>query len=150
MSKNHIFFNKFDNKNSLTRDELATERSFLAYIRTGVSFLIASFSITQAIQKIIIDLAIELLNNESDNTGDFEQQIKFYKKLAKPVSLVFCTLSLFVCSFGLKRYLVNLKFLARYAKFNASRYGMIILFATLFAINILLLYHSIIYGIKER
>lgn len=154
----NAIFSHYDNKNSLTRDELANERSFLAYIRCSMTILVSSFSITQIVLQLVILSVHKILiiddNNLNSNLSynlflDYYNNLNDYKKFFKPIGLFLCAISLFVSCLGLKKSWLNFYNLAERAKFQPGLIGMGLLFLSLFIIDIVLLKTCISFGLRE-
>lgn len=166
-------FSHYANKNSLTRDELANERSFLAYIRCSTTMLVSSFSITQALLQMII-LSVQQIATVSDavsadggdaggsDSGDtdadarlsalvasYTSHVHDYRHLIRPITLFICAVALFCSCLGFKKAWLNFYNLAERAKFQPGLIGMGLIFLSVFAVDIALLRQCIIFGISE-
>lgn len=156
-------FSHYANKNSLTRDELANERSFLAYIRCSTTMLVSSFSITQALLQMII-LSVQQIATVSDavpaDGGDadarlsalvasYTSHVHDYRHLIRPITLFICAVALFCSCLGFKKAWLNFYNLAERAKFQPGLIGMGLIFLSVFAVDIALLRQCIIFGISE-
>lgn len=146
-----IVFTHYDNKNSLTRDELANERSFLSYMRCSTSLLISSFSITQVILQHIILLVVDIINDEDveKNINNYSNAIDSYKSFIKPVCIFICSISFFTICLGLKKSWLNFYNLAERAKFQSGFIGMGILFISIFIIDVIILRQCIVLGSSD-
>lgn len=156
-------FCHYDNKNSLTRDELANERSFLAYIRCTTTLLVSSFSITQVVLQMIIFsvrriTAVDgVAGGSSSSSSDtlplliaaYASNIHDYTHYFKPTTLLICAVAGFCSCLGLKKAWLNFYNLAERAKFQPGLIGMGLLFLSVFVVDVVLLRQSIAFGLRE-
>lgn len=144
-------FNHYDNTNSLTRDELANERAFLAYVRCSTTLLISSFSILQVVLKAVILLGKNTLagGGGGHEEAPYGRLLQSYTRHVKPVCLFLCALSVFTSCLGLKKSWLNLYNLAERARIQPGVIGMLAIFVSIFVINILLLRQCIVFGMES-
>jgi uncharacterized membrane protein YidH (DUF202 family) len=149
-NKSCLLYGKFSNSNSLVRDALSNERSFLAYLRTSLTLLVSAFSITQIIIQLIIQLGIvTLIENNPNKFNEFTLAFNTYKNFIRPVCLLFCSLSVFTLCIGFKRFIINFYELALFCKFKPGYIGMILIFTIVFIANVIILKICITMGIDQ-
>ncbi|CAG8678766.1 15172_t:CDS:2, partial [Rhizophagus irregularis] len=94
-----------ENKASVARDHLANERTFLAWLRTSLSFISIGIAITQLFR----------LTKISD-----DQRANEYNKEGKVLGIIFILLGVVFLSFGITRYFHS-QYLMTKGHFPASR-----------------------------
>lgn len=154
-------FSHYDNNNSLTRDELANERSFLAYIRCTTTLLVSSFSITQVVLQMIV-LSVRRITDVDGVVGGndtetnlplliaaYTSNVHDYTHYFKPTTLLICAVAGFCSCLGLKKAWLNFYNLAERAKFQPGLIGMGLLFLSVFVVDVVLLRQSIAFGLRE-
>lgn len=109
---------ELDNKGSVARDHLALERTFLAWLRTSLSFASIGIAITQLF-RLNTSLA-----DSPDHSSPSSHQIKL-RQLGKPLGATFIGISIVMLLVGFHRYFEAQHYVIR-GKFPASR-GSIIL-----------------------
>lgn len=132
---------RFDNKSSLTRDELSNERSFLAYIRVGVTILLAFFGIIQLIGKTLIESGISFVFTGESN--EFHIKYEFYQSKIKPLMLFLSSIACFVFIWAFRRYIKNLFLLSDKSDISATKFGFLILVCCLISFDCVLMYNCI-------
>lgn len=125
-------FEHYANENSLTRDELANERSFLAYIRCGSTLLISGVALHQA--------SLHFLIKSESNAA-----VLFHKAL-RPVSSIICVVATLLVISAIYRMRSNGKLLAKFALLKPTIWGAMVLVAILLCVDIILLKHCVTFG----
>ncbi|RIA80747.1 hypothetical protein C1645_791923 [Glomus cerebriforme] len=99
---------KLENKASVARDHLANERTFLAWLRTSLSFISIGVAITQLFR----------LNRSDQRANEYDKSGKF-------LGIVFIILGIVFLSFGITRYFHS-QYLMTKGYFPASRGSVVI------------------------
>uniref|UniRef100_A0A1D1XEN3 Uncharacterized protein Mb2295 n=1 Tax=Anthurium amnicola TaxID=1678845 RepID=A0A1D1XEN3_9ARAE len=100
-----------ENKASVARDHLANERTFLAWLRTSLSFISIGIAITQLFR----------LARAPGN----DQRVNEYDKGGKIIGIVFIVLGIVFLTFGITRYFHS-QYLMTKGHFPASRGSVVI------------------------
>ncbi|KAI5961379.1 uncharacterized protein KGF55_004002 [Candida pseudojiufengensis] len=115
---------RLENKGSVARDHMANERTFLAWLRTSLSFITLGIGITQLFRlekpdtKIHTTSSIIFLNN--DHHSDT------LKKFGKPLGGIFIIIGIITLFFGFNRYFYVQKLLTT-NYYPATRLGIMLL-----------------------
>lgn len=110
---------ELDNKGSVARDHLALERTFLAWLRTSVSFASIGIAVTQLFR---LNTSI---NNGRDRNGDSDPDQNELRRLGKPLGAAFLGISILILFLGYGRYVRGQRWVMA-GRFPASR-GTVIL-----------------------
>ncbi|KAF2087315.1 hypothetical protein K490DRAFT_42302 [Saccharata proteae CBS 121410] len=105
---------ELENKGSVARDHLALERTFLAWLRTSLSFASIGIAVTQ-----LFRLNTSIADREP-TTGE-----KHLRHVGKPLGATFIAISIVILFIGFHRYFESQHYVIR-GKFPASR-GSIVL-----------------------
>ncbi|EWC46600.1 hypothetical protein DRE_04087 [Drechslerella stenobrocha 248] len=110
-----------ENKGSVARDHLALERTFLAWLRTSLSFASIGIAVTQLFR----------LNASIGTDPASEKGIMTLRRMGKPLGATFLGIAILVLLIGLNRYYESQNWLLK-GKFPASR-GSILFLAVIAA-----------------
>lgn len=126
-----------ENKGSVARDHLANERTFLAWLRTSLSFITIGVGITQLFRieaargsKLSLKGLNVLLSDEPD---------EIINKFGKPLGATFIVLGISTLIYGFIRFFKVQWFLTR-DKYPVSRVGVGTLIAVVLAVVLTTLY----------
>jgi uncharacterized membrane protein YidH (DUF202 family) len=104
---------ELENKGSVARDHLALERTFLAWLRTSLSFASIGIAVTQLFR----------LNTTIGGGGSPE--IDHLKHVGKPLGATFIAIAILVLFIGFHRYFESQHYVIR-GKFPASRASIVL------------------------
>ncbi|KAI2466628.1 hypothetical protein F4781DRAFT_347405 [Annulohypoxylon bovei var. microspora] len=99
---------ELENKGSVARDHLALERTFLAWLRTSLSFASIGIAVTQLFR----------LNTSIENEND--PNFQTIRRIGKPLGATFIGISILILLLGYRRYYQGQKWVIK-GKFPASR-----------------------------
>ncbi|RGP81569.1 DNA polymerase alpha-associated DNA helicase a [Fusarium longipes] len=105
---------ELENKGSVARDHLAIERTFLAWLRTSLSFASIGIAVTQLFR---LNTSLES-GNDGDKISD--RNAATLRHMGKPLGTTFLGISILVLFLGYKRYFQSQHWVIR-GKFPASR-----------------------------
>lgn len=103
---------ELENKGSVARDHLAIERTFLAWLRTSLSFASIGIAVTQ-----LFRLNTSLESEHGDNSRSNTQTLRH---MGKPLGTTFLGISILILFLGYKRYFQSQHWVMQ-GKFPASR-----------------------------
>ncbi|KAK6507274.1 hypothetical protein TWF481_005722 [Arthrobotrys musiformis] len=125
-----------ENKGSVARDHLALERTFLAWLRTSLSFASIGIAVTQLFR----------LNSAMESSDPaVEQGAMTLRRMGKPLGATFLGIAILVLLIGINRYYESQNWLLK-GKFPASRGS--IIFLTFIAAALIICSLSIILAVN--
>ncbi|TLS24039.1 hypothetical protein PpBr36_08669, partial [Pyricularia pennisetigena] len=110
---------ELDNKGSVARDHLALERTFLAWLRTSVSFASIGIAVTQLFR---LNTSINTGRGRDGETG---HDLAELRRLGKPLGAAFLGISILILFLGYGRYVRGQRWVMA-GRFPASRGTVII------------------------
>ncbi|KAJ4197873.1 hypothetical protein NW755_000568 [Fusarium falciforme] len=119
---------ELENKGSVARDHLAIERTFLAWLRTSLSFASIGIAVTQLFR----------LNTSLDGGGggiDAAKNMDTLRQMGKPLGTTFLGISILTLFLGYRRYFQSQHWVMQ-GKFPASRGTVTIVAFVAFAIMV--------------
>ncbi|KAM5357042.1 hypothetical protein ACJZ2D_016672 [Fusarium nematophilum] len=120
---------ELENKGSVARDHLAIERTFLAWLRTSLSFASIGIAVTQLFR----------LNTSLEGGGeggiDASKNMETLRQMGKPLGTTFLGISILILFLGYKRYFQSQHWVMQ-GKFPASRGTITIVAFVAFAIMV--------------
>ncbi|KAF3160098.1 hypothetical protein TWF751_012094 [Orbilia oligospora] len=125
-----------ENKGSVARDHLALERTFLAWLRTSLSFASIGIAVTQLFR----------LNSAMESSDPaVEKGAMTLRRMGKPLGATFLGIAILVLLIGINRYYESQNWLLK-GKFPASRGS--IVFLTVIAAALIICSLSIILAVN--
>lgn len=116
---------ELENKGSVARDHLAIERTFLAWLRTSLSFASIGIAVTQLFR----------LNTSLDGGIDATKNMDTLRQMGKPLGTTFLGISILTLFLGYRRYFQSQHWVMQ-GKFPASRGTVTIVAFVAFAIMV--------------
>ncbi|RSL65431.1 hypothetical protein CEP54_004240 [Fusarium duplospermum] len=119
---------ELENKGSVARDHLAIERTFLAWLRTSLSFASIGIAVTQLFR-------LNTSLDGSDGGIDAAKNMETLRQMGKPLGTTFLGISILTLFLGYKRYFQSQHWVMQ-GKFPASRGTITIVAFVAFAIMV--------------
>lgn len=110
---------ELDNKGSVARDHLALERTFLAWLRTSLSFASIGIAVTQLFR---LNTSVQSGSGSDPGKADTTARLR---SVGKPLGATFIGISILILLLGFHRYFESQHYVIR-GKFPASRGSIII------------------------